>query len=247
MDSIAQGNPLIGSSKETVSKNNVFFRNGGPPPESIWILGAGQFGRIAAARLHQRYPRTDLLVVDQRPQRLTEIHETLRIPVHRKDAIEFLQQRSLPEDQWIVPAVPIHVAWLWVMQVLEGDGVVQPLAVPTAVDEQVPNPHRAETGTLYASFATFRCPDACSEPEELCTHTGQPRIGNLFERLALIQVPEFHVEVIRSWQLAPGVGGYRGKQLLAAAARIQAYPGHWIVATSCRCHGVIDALAFQRI
>ena len=247
MDSTAQSNPLGGNSKETVSEDNVVVQNADPPPESIWILGAGRFGRIAAERLRQRHPKTNLLVVDQQPKRLMEIHETLHIAVHREDAIGFLQQRPLAEDQWIVPAVPIHVAWLWLLQALEGTGVVRPLGVPTAVDEQVPNPHRAETGTLYASFATFRCPDACSEPEVICTHTGLPRTGNLFERLAQIQVPEFRVEVVRSWQLAPGVGGYRGEQLLTAAANIQAGPSHWIVATSCRCHAVIDALAFHRL
>jgi hypothetical protein len=52
--------------------------------------------------------------------------------------------------------------------------------------------------------------------------------------------------VIRIWQLAPGVGGFRGEQLHAAAGRIHARPGRWIIATSCRCHAVIDALVFQR-
>lgn len=220
--------------------------NEGSSPESIWILGAGRFGHIAAERLRKRYPKTDLLVIDRQFQRLMEIHEMLGIPVHQEDAIAFVQRHPLAKDQWIVPAIPMHVAWLWLMQALEGGGAVQPLAVPTLVDEQVPNPHRAQTGTLYASFATFRCPDACSEPEELCTHTGLPRIGNLFERLALIQVPAYGVEVVRSWQLAPGVGGYRGEQLLTMATNIHSCPGQWLIATSCRCHAVIDALVFQR-
>jgi len=97
----------------------------------------------------------------------------------------------LAESQWIVPAVPVHVACLWIMKRLGGEGDVQPLEVPAAVDEQVPNPYRVATGAVYASFATFRCPDACSEPEDLCTHTGQPRPGNLYDRLAAIKVRGF--------------------------------------------------------
>ncbi len=246
MDSMAQSNPLGCDTQGIVTKNGALLRNVGFPPESIWILGAGRFGRIAAERLLGRYPKTNLLVVDQQPQRLMELHEALGIPVYQEDAIAFIHHRPLAENQWIVPAVPVHVAGLWLMQVLGRDGAVQSLSVPTAVDEQVPNPYRAATGTLYASFATFVCPDACSEPEELCTYTGQPRPGNLFERLALIQVPEFRVEVVRSWQLAPGVGGYRGGQLHAAAQLVHDRPGRWIIATSCRCHAVIDALVFQQ-
>jgi hypothetical protein len=53
------------------------------------------------------------------------------------------------------------------------------------------------------------------------------------------------MEVIRSWQLAPGVGGYRVAQLRASLERIERQPTKYLIATSCRCHAVIDALIFQ--
>lgn len=246
MDSVVQGN-LPGFDNEAAAK-----KDGGPTqnldisPGPIWILGAGRFGHIAAERLASRYPQTGLVVVDRQVQRLREFHEASGVSIHQEDAITFIAHRPLADNQWIVPAVPVHVACLWLMERLGGEGEVQPLVVPTEVDEQVPNPYRVTAGAVYASLATFRCPDTCSEPEGLCTHTGQPRPGNLYDRLAAIEVQGFQVVVIRSWQLAPGVGGFRGEQLHAAAGRIHARPGRWIIATSCRCHAVIDALVFQR-
>jgi hypothetical protein len=117
--------------------------------------------------------------------------------------------------------------------------------VPECVDDRVPNPYRTPAGTVYASFATFLCPDACNEPDEICTSTGKARPGNLFEELSRIEAPGFRTEVIRSWQLAPGVGGYPASSLESAFLRIAGKSGGYLVATSCRCHGVIDALQWN--
>jgi hypothetical protein len=245
MDSHTQDNLPAGENREATA-DYAESQRGGFSPERIWVLGAGRFGRIAVERLSARYPGAELLVVDHQAKRLSELRHLAGVSVRQEDAVTFLCRRLLPDDQWIVPAVPLHVVQLWLLQMLHRDGQVMALAVPEAADAQVPNPYRVTAGTLYASFATFLCPDACSEPEQLCTHTGQPRPGNLFERLGGIEVPEFRVEVIRSWQLAPGVGGYRGAQLQAALRRIRENSGRVIVATSCRCHAVIDALAFMK-
>jgi hypothetical protein len=246
MDSNTQGNLPVCENHQSTAGGSKHSKSAGLPPKYIWILGAGRFGRIAAERLAARYPQAALLVVDRQPERLRELHKSLRIAVQQEEAITFMSRHRLTEDQWIIPAVPVHVVLLWLVRMLHAEGHVMPLSVPEAVDAQVPNPYRVPSGTVYASFATFRCPDACSEPEKLCTYTGQPRPGNLFERLAAIQVPDHRVEVIRSRQLAPGVGGYRGAKLHAVLQRIREHPGRVIVATSCRCHAVIDALAFNK-
>jgi hypothetical protein len=246
MDSREQGNLRDCKYQETQAAANKQPQHEGFSPEHIWVLGAGRFGRIAVERLAVRYPRADLLVVDREPRRLAGIIDGLGVRVQHQDAAAFISDSLLVADQWIVPAVPVHVALLWLARTLAREGCVTSLVVPEAVDNQVPNPYRIPSGTVYASFATFRCPDACSEPERLCTHTGQPRLGNLFERLAAVEVPDHRVEVIRSWQLAPGVGGYQGSQLHAVLQRLQQRPGRVMVATSCRCHAVIDALAYER-
>lgn len=216
------------------------------PPEKVWILGAGRFGRLAAERLKRRLPGADFLVVDDREEKLAALRDDLKVPVIAHDAISHLAEAELADDVWIIPAAPIHVAYLWIMRELEKRGRVRRLPVPSTVDGQVPNPLRAKE-TVYASYATFICPDACSEPDEICTHTGLPRVGSLFETIGAIQVPGFKVIVVRSWQLAPGVGGYPGGQLKSVLAEIAASPGEYLIATSCRCHGVIDCLGWERI
>ncbi len=246
MDSKAQGNHRECESQRESPKAGMRAKETGLPPQDIWILGAGRFGRIAAKRLTARYPQAALLVVDQHSERLNELHSALGVAIQHEDAIDFISRVPIAEDQWIVPAVPVHVAFQWLIGQLRRKGALEALTVPEAVDLQVPNPYRVASGTLYASFATFLCPDACAEPEKVCTYTGHPRLGNLFERLAGIKVPDYRVEVIRSWQLSPGVGGYRGAQLQAVLQALLEVSGRAIVATSCRCHAVIDALTYDK-
>jgi len=157
-----------------------------PAPTDLLILGAGKFGRIAANRLHQRYPQAAMLVVDESAEKLGQLTADLAIPTRAMDALAFLAETQIAPERWIIPAVPVHVAYLWVQAKLARTGSVRHLPVPPEVDAQVPNPLRVPNGTVYASYATFRCPDSCSEPAELCTHTKQPRLGNLFADLAAV-------------------------------------------------------------
>lgn len=210
--------------------------------ECIWILGAGRFGRIAAERLTRRFTDMDFLVIDERPDRLEGLAADLGVKTLAAAAIPVMRRQDLPDALWIVPAIPVHAAFQWL---LSGSGLASRAThapVPESVDSQVPNPMRAADGTVYASYATFLCPDACSEPEERCTHTGEPRPGNLFDDLSRISVDGFQVAVLRSWQLAPGVGGYSMAQLRALERDVLRQAGGHIVATSCRCHGVLNAL-----
>jgi len=210
--------------------------------EGIWILGAGRFGRIAAERLARRFTDMEFLVIDERADRLDGLAEELGVKTLAASAIPVLSRQDLPDELWIVPAIPVHAAFQWL---LSGSGLASRAThapVPESVDPQVPNPIRVADGTVYVSYATFLCPDACSEPEECCTHTGEPRPGNLFDDLSKISVVGFQVSVLRSWQLAPGVGGYSMAQLRQLERDVLRRPGGHIVATSCRCHGVLNAL-----
>jgi hypothetical protein len=216
------------------------------PPQKIRILGAGRFGRLAAERLLRRYPDASFLVVDSREEKLREVQSKCNLPVRNEDAVASLEKDPVSDDAWIIPAVPVHVAFLWLLDELRRTGECIAMPVPDTVDAQVPNPYRVPDGTVYASFATFICPDACSEPDEICTHTGAPRPGNLFEALSRIDIPNFHVAVVRSHQLAPGVGGYTGGHIKAVLNAILKAEGNYLIATSCRCHGVINALNWRR-
>jgi len=212
------------------------------PPEKIFILGAGHFGYVASKRLSRRYPKASFAVIDSSQESLSKIEKEISLPVLQRDAISFISSNPISEDQWIIPAIPVHVAFQWLMLKLKTKHATNQIDVPQIADGKVPNPFRMNSKTLYASYATFVCPDVCNEPDELCTYTGKPRQGNLFDDLKKVKVPDFEIVVVRSWQLAPGVGGYPGSSLSTALDIISHNLGNYLVATSCRCHGVIDAL-----
>lgn len=216
------------------------------PPQNLLILGAGRFGRIAAQRLHKRFPAASFLVVDESSEKIQALTAAVPLPAIVEDGITFLEHTRIAEDLWIIPAIPVHVGYLWLRSQLAHRGSVEHLPVPGEIDGQVPNPFRGAHGTLYASYATFRCPDSCSEPAEICTHTGKPRLGNLFQDLGTLAAVDFSPHVIRSHQLCPGVGGYTGRQLQDLLQEVHSRPGRHLIATSCRCHAVINALAWAQ-
>ncbi len=216
------------------------------PPAGITILGAGKFGRLAHRRLARRFPDADLTVVDRAEAKLLAVAPSARTRILAEDAIAHLSTERLPPDRWIVPAVPIHVAFIWLLEQLEPNGRVTRLPVPQNVDAQLPHPMRGPGGTVYASYADFLCPDNCPEPEAICTYTRQPRKGRLFETVGGLRVPGYLVHVCRSHQLAPGVGGYTRGQLESLYREVLSNPGNHVIATCCSCHGVLDALSWEK-
>ena len=213
--------------------------------ESFWILGAGRFGSLAARRILAREKVSRLVVVDRDGQVLEELGEK-SIETVEQDAIDFLIHYPGLGSEWIVPAIPVHVAFAWLCRQLARERVVTQRAAPSILEQKVPNPLRAKTGTLYASFATFHCPDDCDEPDESCTVTGELREANLFDVVRNIEVEGYVTQVVRSHQLAPGVGGYQLSALWQLLEEARSTEKDILVATACRCHGVINALRFNR-
>jgi hypothetical protein len=213
--------------------------------ESFWILGAGHFGSLAAKRMLEGERGCNLLVVDRDAEKLNEL-EDKPLKVIKQEAIDFLSAHFGKGHEWIVPAIPEHVAFSWLCQQLTKEGTVTPLVAPSVVDQQIPNPIRTKEGVLYTSFATFRCPDDCDEPEEMCSVTREPREANLFELIRKIEVTGYKTLVVRSHQLAPGVGGYQLSTLWRLLEAARSSEKNILVATACRCHGVINALRFDR-
>jgi hypothetical protein len=215
------------------------------PPGRIRILGAGRFGRLAVERLKPRFPDTFLSVIDNQGAKVDEIIRDFGISGEEQEFIQGIGPIGSDVDTWLVPAVPVHVAFEWVVSELDKVGEVRVMSVPEDVASKVPNPVRGSAGTLYSSFSTFICPDYCSEPEEICTFTGKGRLGNLFDTLSGVPAAGFDVIVLRSWQLAPGVGGYPKRSLEELLTGLVSKPGKYLIATSCRCHGVMDALEWK--
>jgi len=214
--------------------------------QKAYILGSGSFGSRAFSFLQRQFQTVDILVVDHRSGPLERIlADGGRTIV--MDAISFLtsSETNIHPDDWIVPAVPIHVAFEWIWQELKPISECTAIPVPEMLEARLPNPIRGAQDQLYISNAPFICPDDCPEPDDLCTVTGEPRPQVLCDTLSNLRLPDYHSTCIVSSQLAPGVGGYQFRTLLRALKDIKAQPGKILVSTACKCHGVMHAFHYH--
>jgi len=211
---------------------------------SYLILGAGKFGRLALRRVALRDPKARFLVIDRRGSALAEarIPEVEGAEMREDEAIPYLAAHLGPEPpwDWLIPMVPVHVAYAWLLSgPLTGTGW-GPAEVPRDLEGLAALATRGPTGELYLSQARHLCPDDCDEPL-VCPVTGEER-QPLFLKLAEASRPGLPIIVVASQQLAPGVGGYSPLRLLELAETVAEVSGPLLVATACRCHGVVHGL-----
>lgn len=207
----------------------------------VLIVGAGKFGRKAAQRLRKTMPETTIIAVDQNFKDCREIEKSGAHAVCA-DGIWFLNQllhKNREIISWIVPCVPIHLSWEWVCLNLLPDRQRRPCPPPPEVIDMLPNPMEGAEGVLYMSNADFICPDNCPEPADFCTVTKKPRPRILYQSLGSIKIPGWRSIVVRSHQLAPGVGGYTPRALFDALACINGEKASVLFSTACACHGVM--------
>lgn len=212
---------------------------------SYLILGAGKFGRLALERLARQDGAATFLVVERQPAALAAV-QALAIPGVKgivSEAGAFLAAH-LGEDSpwdWLIPMVPVHVAAAWLLAgPLKG---WETAAVPPELEQLAPFCWRGIQGELYLSRAAHLCPDDCPEPESVCPVSGESREEPLYAALAQVALPGWTIRVIPSRQLAPGVGGYPPRQLLALGRDLAGRTGRFLVATACRCHGVVHGVS----
>jgi len=207
---------------------------------TVFIIGAGHFGTRAARIIRQR-THAPVFVVDPNEKGLAALRD-LQVELVPDDGIQFLVsnfERIKPADT-IVPALPLHLAYEWLIRFLPGDVRVERMPLPD-VDRLLPHPCPASEGSTLVSYADFRCPDDCPEPVR-CTVTGEKREKPLYALLRDLQVPPFQIHIIRSHQLAPGLGGYKGGDLQELAEKVlKAENRMWILGTACKCHGILTA------
>ncbi|ACN15508.1 conserved hypothetical protein [Desulforapulum autotrophicum HRM2] len=211
--------------------------------EMVLIVGAGKFGRKAAQRLREQMPETTIIAVDQN---FSDCKKIAVLGAHTvcADGVWFLDQllhKNRERISWIVPCVPIHLSWEWVRLNLPGDRQVHPCPPPPEVIDMLPNPMEGDEGVLYMSNADFICPDNCPEPADFCTVTKKPRPRILYQSLGSIKIPGWQSIVVRSHQLAPGVGGYTPEALYNALSCIKTEKTSVLFSTACACHGVMMA------
>ncbi len=210
--------------------------------EEIWIIGVGRFGFIAFDRLSKSGKQRRFVLVDPVEQNLLRCKGP-NVNLEQAEGVAFLEQhlRAAKAPDWIIPALPVHLAAEWFL-IRMGPERLHRVTVPPEIEPLLPNPIRGSDGNIYASHADFRCPDDCAEPRDICTVTGEPRKRNMFEILSDIRLPPFKSLAIRSHQLGAGIGGYRPKHLFAVLDKVEQARGQLLVSTACRCHGVITAL-----
>lgn len=213
--------------------------------KEIWIIGTGRFGLLAAERLAEIHAGHHLVLVDPDRENLLRGDGPNRT-LERMDGVSFLDQRlhSAKAPDWIIPALPIHLAaqWCLVRQDLKG---LRRIEVPSEIDLLVPNPARDPAGNIYASHADFLCPDDCDEPADICTVTQKRRNTDMFDLLGKIRIAKFQPLVVRSYQLGPGIGGYRPRQLFNLLKRVEKIEEDFLLSTACRCHGVMTGLGYR--
>jgi len=210
--------------------------------EEIWIIGAGYFGIHALRQLAGHGKQRHFLLADPLVENL-EKGRGPRNTLVRTDGISFLNEHLYAgnEPDWIVPALPLHLAAEWCFAQI-GEDHVRRVFLPPDADRFFSNPMRGKNGDIYVSHATFRCPESCEEPEAICTMTRKPRKQNMFDLLGQIRMPDFQSLVVRSHQLEAGVGGYRPAQLFDMRRHVRHATKNLLVSTSCRCHGVVTAM-----
>jgi hypothetical protein len=213
------------------------------------IRGVVNFVSRAALCLNWKHQNARILLIDSDPDTLQGWKG--RVDTVQADGITFLARHldggsdmMLPD--WIVPAIPIHVAFEWIRCTLKINSDVTPISVPEKLTSFLPHPVWGKEGELYVSYAKFICPEDCLEPPDLCTVSGKPRETDLYQVLEKVEVADFMSVVIRSHQLAPGVGGYPAQALVNARSEIGLSEGRVLVSTACCCHGVVQALQVRK-
>jgi hypothetical protein len=212
--------------------------------DAVFIIGAGRFGSRAARILSGRDSR--VFIVDLNAERFSLLRALPVRPIVY-DGVRFLVENfdKFQENNLIVPSVPLHLAYEWLRLSIQGKRKMVKTSVPEEIVHTLPHHWPASEGSLLVSYADFACPDDCPEPE-FCTVTGEKRSEPLYEILGNLAHPEFHTHLIRSRQLAPGLGGYRVKDLKEMANTILACKkGSFFLSTACKCHGILTAFTFE--
>jgi len=214
--------------------------------KSIWILGAGKFGQKAAKTMRRKNSGAEITIIEKKSEICNQI-EKLGFKIVCMDGIEYLGQnlKSIDYPDWIIPAIPVHVAYEWVRLKINSY-ILKTTPVPKGVIINLPNVFKGKRCEIYMSIADFICPDNCPEPEDLCTHTGKQRPFTLYKKLESIKHDNFRSVVVRSRQLSPGIGGYSPGDLFHALDVIKASTIPVLLSTACRCHGVMHAFRLEK-
>ncbi len=134
--------------------------------ETIWIIGAGQFGMRAVTSLSRRHKNLKIVLVDQDCEKLDRARGMECITVH-SDGGAYLETHLKPGNlpDWIVPALPVHLVWEWCLRQLGPEGLTR-VNISSEIDGQLPNPMHGSNGDIYVSHANFILEERMAETPE---------------------------------------------------------------------------------
>ncbi len=207
--------------------------------KTVWIIGLGVFGLKAFERLSTQHKSWQFVLVDNNVDRRIHL-KGLNAVIKKTDGVKFLVDHLTPEAKvsWIIPSLPLHLAWEWCRAEIGSNNLLR-AEVPLKIDALLTNPMHGENKDIYVSNADFICPDNCSEPDDFCTITQHPRRKDMCCQIRDLKCEDFLPIVLESRQIGPGVGGYSPAQLFDFLEEVKKNKGHLLLATACRCHGVI--------
>ncbi len=194
--------------------------------------------------LLKKDPHANIIVVDESKRALRKV-SSLSIETAANEGRSYLEQ-FFSEGRvvdYIIPAVPFHLAFEFILSRLKPLGAKRK---KTPSLSGLPNLMKGKTGDLYTSLPDFLCPENCPEPAQYCTATKKRRPKPLYKILNDLE-GDFESRVIRSQQLAPGVGGFKPGALLHLSDNIKKrtkLDRIILLSTASRCHGVTSALSF---
>jgi hypothetical protein len=213
-------------------------------PRTYLIIGCGHFGSRAAEKLLKKDPLSKIIVADKIKESIKKI---CHLPVETAvgEGVSYLNQflSQGRRADYIIPAVPFHLAFEFILSRLKPSGGKRKKVPPLS---GLPNSIKGKTGDLYTSLADFICSEDCPEPAQYCTFTKKRRLKPLYRILSELE-GAFESKTVRSYQLAPGVGGFRPEALIDLLEDIKRKKkSGWsiLVSTASRCHGVTSALSF---
>jgi hypothetical protein len=214
---------------------------------TVWIVGGGKFGLLAARRLAEQQPEAERLIIEKNPVVVGDLAEARHTAVCAEGARYLMEHLAGPGfPDWIIPVAPIHLAFEWIKLALAPTHDMQGILLPERILGRLPNAVTGKDGAVYTSNADFICPDDCPEPEEICTVTRRARPRLMYRYLSTLGLAGFQAVVVRSRLLLPGVGGYAPGALCEALEAVGAATGPVLLATACACHGVVNAFRVRR-
>lgn len=213
--------------------------------DSIWVIGAGKFGKRAIKLLRRTTSPSGFIVVDQKV--IDDLQPDIEFVC--ADGVEWLADQPVSDSHVakIIPVIPVHLAAEWLKRKLAIDGgLLSSQKIPERLLHQLPHPIRLRHDKIVISYADFICPDNCVEPNDICSYTKELRPPPLYGVLETMDCGDFIPIIVRSRQFAPGVGGFYLKDLSDLLTRAKSLPDvPLLIGTACKCHGVLDSFSYK--